>query len=815
LAASAAGTRNPNSAPHTATPPTPSTPGWPEPNPIIATGADTGAPPLVKVFDAITGAEKFEFMAYDSSFRGGVRVATADIEGNGIPDIITAPGPGMAPEVRVFSGKTGAPLPGPRGGFLAYDSTFHGGVFVAAGRTNSGFTTNIITAPGAGGGSQVKTFSGYNATLLLSFNAYSPGFNGGVDVAAARFSGKSHDDIITGPGAGSAPVVHVFDGATGAQVGGPLGSFLAYEPTYLGGVFVATGDMNDDGTPDIITGPGAGHSPEVKVFSGAGGAVLRDFQAFDPTELGGVRVASAYIDNDPYADIVAAEGVGGEPRVRVFSGATGLQLPPPVGNFLAYPADQRTGIFVAAANDPSPMIKVTPTAQTVIFGGTAALDIFAYPVSGETVAGYTVVWGDGAVGGPTTSATSATADHVYNDIIYNYTTVSVSWYDTQSGGASTTVDVNVIADPAAAVPPDCGCSGPGSLIQDVPAAKGNPAPMADEGVRFADGVTQVKASELSSAGFGVPWGQTRSWSNGPAYSAGGVNGNGWSDTQLPYLSTATPPDVSSVVVFTGGSAARYYDWVDGINWQPRYFDETTLVHNSSTQEYVLTDESGAQLHFYDFSQTTSSSAGIPALRQGKLKYYADPDGNVISVTAFTNDGQIAELQRTSTVGGTTVTESYLYSYTATDVLQNVTLRRMVNGGAWTIARQVQYTYDGSGNLQTAAVEDASTNTLDTYYYRYYVPNDPNTHGYVGGMKYVFNQQSYARLVAALGSNVGSLTDAQVAPYADNYFEYDATSHAVTKEVAQGEGCSSCTGGLGTFTFAYTQSGVPLPIMLAA
>ncbi|HEY8503751.1 MAG TPA: hypothetical protein VIL46_04160, partial [Gemmataceae bacterium] len=49
------------------------------------------------------------------------------------------------------------------------------------------------------------------------------------------------------------------------------------------------------------------------------------------------------------------------------------------------------------------------------------------------------------------------------------------------------------------------------------------------------------------------------------------------------------------------------------------------------------------------------------------------------------------------------------------------------------------------------------------------------------------------------------TDAQVADYADNYFEYDS-SKRVTKEVAQGAGCSACAGGFGTFTYSYTDSG---------
>ena len=45
-------------------------------------------------------------------------------------------------------------------------------------------------------------------------------------------------------------------------------------------------------------------------------------------------------------------------------------------------------------------------------------------------------------------------------------------------------------------------------------------------------------------------------------------------------------------------------------------------------------------------------------------------------------------------------------------------------------------------------------------------------GYVGGLKYAFGPQSYARLVTALGSTPPtSAADSQVSAYADEYFEY--------------------------------------------
>jgi hypothetical protein len=93
--------------------------------------------------------------------------------------------------------------------------------------------------------------------------------------------------------------------------------------------------------------------------------------------------------------------------------------------------------------------------------------------------------------------------------------------------------------------------------------------------------------------------------------------------------------------------------------------------------------------------------------------------------------------------------------------------------------------------------------LDASYYRYYKLGDSG--GYAHGLKYVFNPASYLRLTGALGTGLANLTDAQVAPYADNYFRYDSQQR-VTQETAQGAGDSQTGGGLGTYTFAYTNSG---------
>src|SRR5439155_11725683 len=72
---------------------------------IIVTGVEAGGGPNIAVFDSATHALKFNFFAYDQNFTGGVRVAVGDINGHGIPDIITGPGPGGGPEIRIYDGR--------------------------------------------------------------------------------------------------------------------------------------------------------------------------------------------------------------------------------------------------------------------------------------------------------------------------------------------------------------------------------------------------------------------------------------------------------------------------------------------------------------------------------------------------------------------------------------------------------------------------------------------------------------------------------------------------------------------------------------
>ncbi len=311
------------------------------PDGVIVAGSDGGGLPTVAVFDAITGGPKFSFNAYDPGFRGGVRVAAADVNRDGVADIITGAGASGGPHVRVFDGRTGAQLPGLIGSFFAFDPGFQGGIFVAGGDINGDGFADVIVGADAGAGPHVRVFSGANGALLRSFFAYGPGFGGGVRVAAGDLNGDGRADIITGAGPSGGPHVKVFDGVSNAE----LASFFAYDPGFLGGIYVGAGDVNGDGIVDILTGPGAFASSNVKAFHGRTQATLASFFAFDPTFRGGARVGAADTDGDGRVDILVGAGPGAGPNVRSYA-LTSAMTPALIDSFFALDPNFRGGVFI-------------------------------------------------------------------------------------------------------------------------------------------------------------------------------------------------------------------------------------------------------------------------------------------------------------------------------------------------------------------------------------------------------------------------------------------------------------------------------------
>ncbi|MFO0848156.1 MAG: FG-GAP-like repeat-containing protein [Gemmataceae bacterium] len=284
---------------------------------IYAVGSDAGGGPRVRVYDAANNVLLFDKFVYDPSFTGGVRVATGDVNGDGIPDVITGAGLLGGPHVQVFDGLTFQPI----ANFFAYEPSFRGGVYVATGDVNGDGKEEILTGTGVGGGPLVRVFDG-TGKLLTQVFPFESTFRGGVNVAAGDVNGDGRVDILATPGPGGGPVVRAYDSATLT----PVAEYLAFDPSYRGGLFVAAGDLDGDGIDEIAVAPAVDGSTEVRVRRGRDGSIValaaltdnpNDLSAGSPTgqpaslALGGVRVAIApNATADGRGELLAVPGPG-------------------------------------------------------------------------------------------------------------------------------------------------------------------------------------------------------------------------------------------------------------------------------------------------------------------------------------------------------------------------------------------------------------------------------------------------------------------------------------------------------------------------
>ena len=328
-------------------PPAPPTPTQPPLPTQFAVGGDVGSG-QVKLFNADQSVrlttEPFP------GFTGGVRVASADFNGDGVADLVVGTGPGIATLVRVLDGVTQAEL----FAIAPFESTFTGGVFVAAGDLTGDGIPELVISPDEGGGPRVRVFNGAGFGQLADFFGIDDdNFRGGARAAVGDINGDGVGDLIVAAGFGGGPRVAVFDGTTigSADPGKLLGDFFAFEETLRNGTFVAAGDVDGDGFGDLIAGGGPGGGPRVSVFDGKallGNVETRDadFFAGDETNRGGVRVAAADLDGDTRADVLAGAGTGAGSRVTAYAGAgLGRGTPTSLFEFDAFPGFAG-GVFV-------------------------------------------------------------------------------------------------------------------------------------------------------------------------------------------------------------------------------------------------------------------------------------------------------------------------------------------------------------------------------------------------------------------------------------------------------------------------------------
>jgi len=218
-------------------------------------------------------------------------------------------------------------------------------------------TSRLVVGPGPGP-DNLNRVLGYSLDNLNNSDFYIQAYNPdryGVNVACGDVTGDGYDEILTGPGPGAVfgPQVRGF-GYDTAQLSGL--SYFAYG-TLKYGVNVTVGDIDGDGTGEIVTGagPGAVFGPHVRGWEYSGSAVNPiggvSWLAYG-TPKWGVNVACGDIDADGYDEIITGAGPGAVygPHVRGWNWDGGPTLTAIPGvSFLAY-GTAKFGVNVACGD---------------------------------------------------------------------------------------------------------------------------------------------------------------------------------------------------------------------------------------------------------------------------------------------------------------------------------------------------------------------------------------------------------------------------------------------------------------------------------
>lgn len=278
----------------------------------------------------------------------GAAIAFGDVNGDGAPDLVM--GADAAGYVRVVSGLDLVTELRRFASTAAGDSF---GIALAVGDLNGDNHADVVVgapswnAPGATKVGYVQAFDGATGRLLFELRGQRTTDTFGSSLALGDVTGDGTPDLLVGaPFADSRGTndnngyVALYDGATQRE----LFRWWGAEHFDEMGRSVAFGDVNGDGTLDILLGAGSGN------LSDYGGYVLvidgRDFTQplytftdglshVKPEQNFGFAVTAADVNDDGYADVIvgAYRGQNSPARrapatgyVRVYSGVDGALL---------------------------------------------------------------------------------------------------------------------------------------------------------------------------------------------------------------------------------------------------------------------------------------------------------------------------------------------------------------------------------------------------------------------------------------------------------------------------------------------------------
>lgn len=224
-----------------------------------------------------------------------------------------------------------------RTGFFAYKSNVKGSSQVIEQDLDADGEKELLVADV----NQVKIYDS-KGSMITSFFPYTENYDKGINITVGDLDNNGTLEIVTGTEKGGGPHVRIFN--SNGKLINP--GFFAYGPEFRGGVNVTIADLEGDGWYEIIAGAGFGGGPHVRVFASDGRLINPGFFAYDPDFRGGVNVAAGDIDGDGIDEIITGPGKGGGPHVKSFDKNGNPDGP----DFFAFDEKLRNGVKVVVSD---------------------------------------------------------------------------------------------------------------------------------------------------------------------------------------------------------------------------------------------------------------------------------------------------------------------------------------------------------------------------------------------------------------------------------------------------------------------------------
>ena len=313
----------------------------------IVTVPANNAPAHIRQFDLTGHLEETELaeplFAFDNeNFRGGANIATGDVDGDTQDEIIVAPAQGMKPIIEIYDKDGEKKLIE----YISHSSDYMGGVDVAAADLDGDGMAEIIAVNTSvtetdRDVARVKVYKyDIGRTLITEFNAFGGAIAGGR-VTAGDIDNDGLPEIIVSANNHGGPIVRAFE-----MDGSPRPTqFFTFHTDYHGGIDVAAGDVDGNGKKDeIAVIPLANEISKVKIYRWRDDQyIVSEFKAFSNREYGG-NIEMGDIDQDGIDEILVGTQQPVLSRVKAFE-ADGTLISSI--KFYAYPKIMQIGVSVA------------------------------------------------------------------------------------------------------------------------------------------------------------------------------------------------------------------------------------------------------------------------------------------------------------------------------------------------------------------------------------------------------------------------------------------------------------------------------------